>query len=156
MCRTIACSSLDSVRLMDATSFSADASSDSVCRCRAVMSLELSATSGGGGTLAGVGPSSTMMRVGVCFFFFATCVLGLGLMTAGLGFVGSGAGSVGWVGAGSISEGSVGSAWGTLMVGACACGGGTGGLFFLQPLSSSEPAKNAPTMTIRKRAILLL
>jgi hypothetical protein len=87
--------------------------------------------------------------------FFASLLGARGLfffVTLGLGFEGSGSGA----GCGTVTSGIVdGTPLESVIVGACACGGGTGGFFFLHPLSTSDDASSNPTTMVRFLSIPL-
>src|SRR5689334_4094562 len=72
----------------------------------------------------------------------------------GAGAVGSGCGRFGSVAAGA---GAGAGGWVSgVMVGACACGGGIGGFFFLQPLRPSTAISSVPTTMARAIRMLML
>src|SRR3954471_24564693 len=103
--------------------------------------LSLSPAAGGCVVTGGVFLASFFGARGL--FFFVT--LGLGLV----GFRPRG-------GVGTVTSGIVdGTLAESVIVGACACGGGTGGFFFLHPLSTSDDASSHPTTMVRFLSIPL-
>jgi len=117
-------------------------------------------TFGGGAGAGGVGFVPFVATVGVAVELLAGGTPAEGFFAIRLFGFGAGAGGGVVVVVVSVVAGAAGgvagcSGAGVSIVGACACGGGTGGLFFLQPdTDSMAAASEAMTTSDRMRAVI--